>query len=215
MFILVDKPQGRTSFDLVQKVKRLYPEEKVWHGGTLDPLATWLLVIAVGKDTKKLDQLLWSPKTYITTIDFSVSTDTRDLDYRKEYKQWPVHHESSTINIDWKNILFPTVEQFHATLTSILGTHNLPLTPFSAKKIHWKKLYSYAREWTPIFLDVPMTLRSFQILDLTFPQLTVELEVGSGTYIRSIAYRLWKQFWLGWSVTMLRRIRVGNLSIPH
>ncbi len=214
MFILVDKPQWYTSHDIVDKIKRLYREDKVGHWGTLDPMATWLLVVAVGKDTKQLGQLLWSTKTYITTIDFSVSTDTRDLDYRKEHTQRPVDHTSCTIEVSWVSLPFPSVEQFHTMVQSIMGTHDLPLTPFSAKKIAGKKLYTYAREGTPIFMDVPMTVLSFQILDVTFPQLTLEIKVGSGTYIRSLGYWLGKQFGLWGTLTMLRRTKVGELSVP-
>jgi tRNA pseudouridine55 synthase len=214
MFILVDKPQWCTSHDIVDKIRRLYREEKVGHGGTLDPAATWLLVVAVGKDTKKLDMLLWAPKTYITTVDFSVSTDTWDLEYWKEYTQWPVYHNPDAIEVSWNKIIFPSIKQFHHQLTSLLGTHDIPLTPFSAKKIDGKKLYTYAREGNPIFMDVPMTVHAFHILDYTFPQLTIEIEVWSGTYIRSIGYRLGKQFGLWGTLSMLRRTKVGALSVP-
>jgi tRNA pseudouridine55 synthase len=214
MFILVDKPQWCTSHDVVDKIKRLYREEKVGHGGTLDPMATWLLVVAVGKDTKKLGQLLGATKTYTTTIDFSISTDTRDLDFRKEFTQRPVDHTTSTIEVQWVSTPFPSRQQIETTLQSIVGTHLLPLTPFSAKKIEGKKLYEYARAWTPIFMDVPMCVLSFEVLDITFPQVTIEIKVGSGTYIRSIGYRLGKQFWLGGTLSMLRRTQVGKLEVP-
>lgn len=214
MFILVDKPHWRTSHDIVDKIKRLYCEDKVGHGWTLDPSATWLLVVAVGKDTKKLWLLLWSPKTYITTIDFSILTDTWDLDYRKEFVQYSVHRAPESIEIDWTLVPFPSVAEFHEKLSSILWTHNLPLTPFSAKKVDGKKLYAYAREGTPIFMDIPMTVYSFEILDCTFPQLTIEIEVGSGTYIRSIGYWLGKQFGLWGTLSMLRRTKVAWLLVP-
>lgn len=214
MFVLVDKPQWWTSYDIVNKIHRLYPEEKVGHGWTLDPLASGLLVVAIGKDTKKLDRFLWSTKTYVTTIDFSVTTDTRDLQFRKEYTQRPVDHSSASIQIAGTPVAFPSLEQFHKALTALLWTHQLPLTPFSAKKVAGKKLYVYAREGKPLFIEVPMKVISFQILDYTFPQITVELEVGSGTYIRSIGYRLGKQFGLGWTLSFLRRTKVGMLEVP-
>ncbi len=214
MFILVDKPKWYTSHDIVDKIRRLYREEKVGHWWTLDPMATWLLVVAVGKDTKKLDQLLWCSKTYITTIDFSVATDTRDMDYRQEYKDYSVNHEEQTITVNWTVLPFPSMEKFFATLQSAIWVHDFPLTPFSAKKVNGKKLYEYARAWTPIFMDVPMCVHAFQILDVAFPQITLELHVGSWTYIRSLWYWLGKQFWLGGTLTMLRRTKVGALCVP-
>ena len=215
MFICLDKPTWVTSHDCVEKIRRIYIDQKVGHGGTLDPLATWLLVIAVGADTKKLWQLLGADKTYHATIDFSVQTDTWDTDYWKVYHQWPVDLLQQTICIDGEERLFPSKEQFDVLFSRILGTHLLPLTPFSAKKYQGKKLYEYARAWTPIYMDVPMCLKTYRIIEYTFPQISVELTVGSGTYIRSLAYRIGKQVGLWWTLTMLRRIAVGNLLVPH
>lgn len=214
MFLLVDKPQWYTSHDVVEKVKRLYRWEKVWHGGTLDPMATGLLVIAIGKDTKKLWSLLWAEKTYLATIDFSVSTDTWDMDYRQDIQQWKTDPEQEMIEVDWKLLSFPTQAQLKHALERIRGEHPLPLTPFSAKKVHGKKLYEYAREGNPLFLDVSMTLLSYTIREVSFPCVTLALTVWSGTYIRSIGYRLGKQFGLWGTLTMLRRTAVGKLNVP-
>ncbi len=215
MFILLDKPHGWTSHDIVAKIRRLYPEEKVGHGGTLDPYATWLLVVAVGKDTKKISSLLGASKTYIATIDFSLSTDTWDLQYRKEYTQRPVDHATSTIVIQWVAHAFPSPDLLTQKLHALLGEHYLPLTPFSAKKVRGKKLYEYARAGTPIFLDVPMLVKDIHLLDISFPQITVGMTVGSWTYVRSIAYRLGQQVGLWGTVTMLRRIQIGKMHVPE
>jgi tRNA pseudouridine55 synthase len=90
MLIFVDKPSGFTSGDIVRKVKKLYPKAKVGHSGTLDPMASGLLILGVGKDTKKLTQIQKLPKEYITTIDFSLETDTWDKDYYEKFNQYQV-----------------------------------------------------------------------------------------------------------------------------
>lgn len=214
MFVLVDKPQWWTSHDIVEKIRRVYGDEKVGHGGTLDPMATWLLVVAVGKDTKQLGKLLGATKSYTTTIDFSVSTDTRDMDYRKEYTQWPIESNNQTIQVAGMRRSFPSRAEIEAKLQSIQGTHLLPLTPFSAKKIDGKKLYAYAREGTPIFMDVPMSVLRYKIVELSFPKVTLELTVWSGTYIRSIGYRLGRSFGLWGTLCVLRRTSVDGLHVP-
>ncbi len=211
MLVLVDKPTGYTSFDVVKKLKRLYPGEKIGHAGTLDPLATGLLLIAIGKDTKKIDELVWLDKTYITTIDFSQKTDTRDSDYRKEHVRYTVWEE--WILIHDTLVKAPPQKLLEELLQSIIGTHLLPLTPFSAKKLKGKKLYEYAREGQPIFIDSPMELISFHTLSYEFPLYTVELKVGSGTYIRSIAHRLWEKLAVWGILISLRRVSVGKFSL--
>lgn len=214
MFLLIDKPQGKTSHDIVEKVRRLYWEDKVGHGWTLDPMATWLLIVAVGKDTKKLDSFLWAKKSYETTINCAISSDTRDLEYWKEITYRPVNEQNQTICMHWTWQSFPSQEQIYQSLSSLIWTHDIPLTPFSAKKIQGKKLYEYARAWNPVFIDIPMTVYDYELLDITFPTITIRFTVWSGTYIRSLWYRLGKQFGLWWTLTMLRRITVDAYCVP-
>ncbi len=212
MLLFVDKPQGYTSFDIIRKLQKLYPKESIGHAGTLDPMATWLLIVAIGKDTKKLTELVWMDKTYVTTIDFSQDSDTWDLEYWKTYTQFEYTREG--LSVDGKLRSAPTYEQLQDKLTCILGTHPIPLTPFSAKKVEWKKLYEYAREGNPIFMDVPMTLHAFEIISYEFPLVHLRLDVGSGTYIRSIWHRLWAEFGLWGILTQLRRTRVWTYMVP-
>lgn len=213
MFLLIDKPQWKTSHDIVEKVRRIYGDEKVGHGWTLDPMATWLLIIAVGKDTKKLDTFLWAKKTYETTINFAIHSDTWDLDYWKEISYLPINDKETMICVDWLWLPFPSLAQIENQLTSLLWTHPIPLTPFSAKKIQGKKLYEYARAWTPIFIDIPMTVYHYEVVDMTFPSITVRFTVWSWTYIRSLGYWLWKQFGLWGTLTMLRRTWIDRFSV--
>ncbi len=215
MFLLIDKPQGKTSHDIVEKVRRLYREEKVGHGWTLDPMATWLLIVAVWKDTKKLDSFLGAEKTYETTINFAISSDTRDLDYWKEIVNRPINDQEKTICINEQWLSFPTEQQIEEKLQLLIWTQQIPLTPFSAKKIQGKKLYEYAREWNPVFIDIPMTVYKYELLDISFPTVTIRFSVWSGTYIRSLGYRLGKQFGLWWTLTMLKRLSVDSWKLPE
>jgi tRNA pseudouridine55 synthase len=225
MLLLINKPSGITSHDAISAVKKHLrapardalsdaersagikpPKIKIWHAGTLDPMASGLMIAATDKDTKLLHSLTGSDKTYETTIDFSRRSDTRDLDYRKEYAILPLRKGDEGGSI-------PTQATITSHLDSIIWTHDLPLTPFSAKKVDGKKLYEYAREWKPIFLTVPMTIYGYKILDYVFPLLKVQLHVGSGTYIRSIGHRLWIQ--IGWDAILisLKRMSIGEYSL--
>lgn len=201
MLIIVDKPKWISSFDVIRALKRELQEKKIWHSGTLDPMATWLLLIWTWNDTKQLNNLIWLDKSYETTIDFSKKTDTRDMDYRQYFEE---------INVEWKDI---PAKQIKEKLDSIIPEWELPLTPFSAKKKDGKKLYELARNWNQIIENKLMKTYWYEILEYDFPILKLKLDVGSWTYIRSIWHRLWEQFWLGGILTELRRIRVWDYNL--
>jgi len=201
MLIIVDKPKWISSFDVIRALKRELWEKKIWHSGTLDPMATGLLLIWTGNDTKLLNSLIWLDKSYETTIDFSKKTDTRDMDYREYFEE---------IDIKGKDI---QIEEIEEKLNSIIPEWELPLTPFSAKKKDWKKLYELARNWNQIIENKIMKTYWYKILDYNFPTLKLELDVWSWTYIRSIWHRLGEQLWLGWILTELRRIKVWEYDL--
>lgn len=210
MLLLIDKPSGITSHDAISAAKKYIrqhfsPEKKIkiWHAGTLDPMATGLIIAATDADTKQLHTLTWSDKSYETTIDFSQRSDTWDLDYRKMLE--PI--DPST----YEDI--PPLSQIQEILDTLIGNPNLPLTPFSAKKVDGKKLYEYAREWNPIFLTVPMTIYGYKVIEYQFPLLKLKLHVWSGTYIRSIGHWLGTQIGGDAILTSLRRISISNYSL--
>ena len=169
MLIVVDKPSWISSFDVIRVLKRELSEKKIWHSGTLDPLATGLMLIWTWDDTKKLNDLIWLDKTYETMIDFSKKSDTRDMWYRDYYEE---------IDVKWKEI---PLEDIKSKLDLLIPEYELPLTPFSAKKKDWKKLYDLARKWELII----------------------------------IVFIFFFFFWLGWILTMLRRIRVGEYKLDE
>ena len=204
MFLLIDKPSWYTSYDLIHKIKKLFPKKtKIWHAGTLDPMATGLMLIAIGRDTKKLSQFVWLNKSYIATIDFSKKSDTRDMDYRACFEQ-----------LELDALTAPSLESITTLLDTKLGTSQRPLTPFSAKKVRWKKLYEYARAGEPIYIDIDMELLSYEIISYEFPTLQVRISVWSGTYIRSIAHWIWEQLGMGGILTALHRESIWSHSLP-
>ncbi len=203
MILYISKPKGFTSYDLIHKIKKLYPRKtKIGHAWTLDPMATGLMIVAIGKDTKRIRHYVWMDKVYQASIDFSKTSDTRDMDYRKDFKQLAL-----------ESLTAPTLQEIEKTLEAKIWRSRRPLTPFSARKIRGKKLYEYAREGNPIFMETEMQLLWFTILSYDFPVLEVELHVWSWTYIRSIAHWLGSQFALGWILTALHRSKVGDISL--
>jgi len=212
MFFLVNKPKWVTSHDVVDKFKRIFHWEKIWHSGTLDPMATWLLIIAVKRDsTKYLWKLLGMDKTYMTEIDFSILTDTWDMDWYDSIKKYKIIE--NWIIKDWENIVSPSLEEIEGKLKLLIPEAELPLTMFSAKKKDGKKLYELAREGIDLKLTQKMKINSYKILEYNFPKLKLKLNVGSGTYIRSIGYWLGQQFNLWWTLTMLHRESIGPFKL--
>ena len=201
MLIIVDKAKWISSFDVIRVLKRELGEKKIWHSWTLDPLATGLMLIWTWEDTKRLNDLIWLNKSYETVIDFSKKSDTWDMWYRDYYEE---------INVEWKGI---PLEDIKSKLDLLIPEYELPLTPFSAKKKDWKKLYDLARKWEQIVENRLMKTSGYEVLDYDFPELRLRLDVWSWTYIRSIWHWLGEQFWLGWILTMLRRIRVWEYEL--
>ena len=230
-FFVVNKPKGYTSHDIVEKFRKIFFSEKVWHSWTLDPMATWLLIIAVWRSsTKHLWKLLWMDKTYVTEIDFSILTDTWDMDFFKKIEKYDFEFSASKnekffLKKEEKNgkeIYYykiflkkdkPSLDEIKSKLDLLIPSAILPLTMFSAKKIKWKKLYELAREGVDLKLEKEMKINSYEILNYDFPKLTLRLNVWSWTYIRSIGYWLGQQLGLWWTLTKLHRESIGNISL--
>ena len=213
MLWIVDKPQGLTSFDIVRKFQRLYPKQKIWHGGTLDPMASWLLLIWIWKETKKLAKYQKWSKIYIANIDFSKQTDTWDLDYWEQFEEWEVVDTPLGLKKDGKIIKAPSQIQIKNLLSSLKWEVELPLPPFSAKRVKGKRLYELARSWKQINLTKKMLIYDIKLIEYTFPLLKIKVEVWWWTYIRSLAFVIGRYFGLGGTLTYLRRIQVGNIRL--
>ncbi len=205
--ILVDKPYGWTSFDVVNKLRwnlkqRLKVKNiKVGHAGTLDPLATGLLVICVGKHTKLIDSLMIGEKQYTGTILLGKTTPSYDLesDYNEEF---PTDH------ITKENIL--------EIAQSFLGEQDQVPPIFSAKQVDGKRAYDLARAGKEFELKSnKVTISSFEVDDSNFPEIHFNISCSKGTYIRSIASDFGKKLNSGGTLIALRRIRSGEQNIEN
>jgi tRNA pseudouridine55 synthase len=197
--ILVDKPGGITSHDMVSRVRKLLKEKKVGHFGTLDPLATGLMLVAVGKVTKLFPFFLLYTKIYEGCIRLGISTDTYDSEGKftsKESKNYP----------DKKNLLV-RMKRFEGEIDQVSP-------PFSAKKYKGKPLYELTRQRKSCELKINrVTVDYFKLKKYTPPHLDFAVKCSSGTYIRSLANDLGASLDCGAHLTCLRRTHIGYFSL--
>lgn len=190
--LLVDKPKGMTSHDVVDKVRRWLGERRVGHAGTLDPLATGLLLVMVGRATRLSDYLLNGEKSYQVKIQFGLETDTLDADGKVIRKfEGPL----------------PNTEDVVSTALSMSGVLSLRVPDYSAVKVDGKKLYEHARngEAVPvIFRD--MRFDAVEIMDVAEGTLTCRLDCSKGSFIRAWSSELGQRLGCGAVVSELRRL---------
>lgn len=208
--VLIDKPQGWTSHDVVAKVRRLTGVKRVGHAGTLDPLATGLLIVLVGREfTKKQDMFMKQEKEYMVTGRLGITTDSYDLDGQV------------TARSEWRGVKQIDRSQLEATLPLFLGEIDQQVPAFSAVKVQGKKLYELARRKANI-ADLPVRKvvnKELELLNVTTndetSEATFSLRVvcSSGTYIRSLVHDIGQKLKVGATVTHLRRTRIGALHI--
>lgn len=197
-FLLINKPKGITSFDVIRRVRKTLNMRKVGHAGTLDPLATGLLILALGEGTKLLEYLIKQNKTYEAEITFGSVSDTFDA-------------EGEILKISDKII---TREEIQDELRNFQGKIQQIPPKYSALKINGKKACDLARKGE----DVKMKAREIEIyeteiLDYTFPKLNLKINCSTGTYIRSIAHDLGEDLKCGGYLTALKRAKIGEYFI--
>ncbi|CAI1015928.1 MULTISPECIES: tRNA pseudouridine(55) synthase TruB [Serratia] len=198
--LLLDKPQGLSSNDALQKVKRLYNANRAGHTGALDPLATGMLPICLGEATKFSQFLLDSDKRYRVIARLGQRTDTSDAD-GQIVQERPVNF---------------TQAQLDAALDSFRGDIKQVPSMYSALKYQGKKLYEYARQG----IEVPREARSITVYDLQFirwegDELELEIHCSKGTYIRTITDDLGELLGCGAHVIYLRRLQVATYPIER
>lgn len=192
---LLDKPQGVSSNDIMQKVKRLFQANKAGHTGALDPLATGMLPICLGEATKFSQFLLDSDKRYLVTAKLGERTDTSDADGKIV--------ERRSINVEQPDIL-SALEPFRGEILQVP-------TMFSALKYNGKPLYEYARAGINVEREArPITIFELKFIDYQAPFLTLEVHCSKGTYIRTLVDDLGEALGCGAHVTMLRRLAVAD-----
>jgi tRNA pseudouridine55 synthase len=200
--LIIDKPTGITSRDAVNQVQCLLPKKtKLGHTGTLDPLASGVLVLCIGHATKFVEYVQEMTKTYRSRFQLGAKSDTDDAD--------------GTITLI-ENAIPPAIESIEKVFESMIGTIDQLPPSYSAARISGQRAYDLARKGKEVLLQ-PRKIRidSIQIHRYEYPFLDVEVTCGKGTYIRSIARDLGNQLNCGALVQELRRTRIGNFTLDH
>lgn len=171
--ILINKPKGITSRDVVNEVCKILKTKKVGHTGTLDPIASGVLVVCVGKATKLVDIITSANKEYVATVKLGLLTDTLDLDGEVLKKEKVAIRK----------------EELSKVLDSFLGTYEQEVPIYSAVKVNGKKLYEYAREGKKVNLPKRMVeIKEIELINLTDEEYKFKVLASKGTYIRSLIY---------------------------
>jgi tRNA pseudouridine55 synthase len=197
----INKPAGLTSHDVVQRVRRLVGQRRVGHAGTLDPLATGVLLVCLGQATRVAEYLMRGTKTYRATVRLGIATDTYDA-------EGAVTWESPGLDV--------SEEQIVAALARLRATTSQRPPPYSAVKQAGQRLYQLARRG--IEVEPPPRTIAIESLDLLAwqpPQVTFEVRCSPGTYVRSLAHDLGQLLGVGGHLTALVRLRSGHWRIEE
>ncbi len=201
--LLVDKPIRWTSFDVVKKIRNQHKSIKVGHAGTLDPLATGLLIICTGKKTKQIEHYQGLTKEYIGKILLGKTTPTLDL-------EMPFDSEQDISHL---------TEQAILEVVKLFIGRQLQLPPvFSAIKINGKRLYKKARKGKSIDVEIKpreIEIYAFEITDISLPEISFKVACSKGTYIRSLARDVGEKLGVGACLSALRRTKIGNFSVEN
>lgn len=196
-----DKPYTWTSFQLVKKIRYLTKAKKVGHAGTLDPLATGVLIICLGKATKKIEELQKLPKVYSGIIRLGATTPCFDLEQDID-QEYPISHITD-------DMILQATEQFVGEIQQIPPAH-------SAVKVKGKRAYQIARAGgTPEIKAKTVQIASFEITKIEMPDVHFKIVCGKGTYIRSIARDFGQQLKSGAHLTKLVREAIGNYTLDN
>jgi tRNA pseudouridine55 synthase len=205
--LLLDKPLDWTSFDVVNKIRYSILKKynikrfKVGHAGTLDPLATGLLIICVGKATKTINEYQNRSKEYTGTFTLGATTPSYDLETEVD-AIFPTEHI--------------TEEQICETAKHFVGVQQQVPPIFSALKKNGRKMYELARKGEKVEMKSrEIEIYEFEILSVNLPEVKFRVKVSKGTYIRSLAYDFGKTLGSGGYLSELRRTKIGNFSIEN
>lgn len=197
--LLINKPLHWTSFDVVRKLRSLIQIKKIGHAGTLDPLATGLLIVCTGKFTKKINEYMAQEKEYTGTITLGAVTPTYDLESLPEQQ---------------KDFSFVTEELLHTTCKQFIGDIQQLPPVFSAIKKDGVALYQLARRGEEVELKHrSIHIRLFEINKIELPQVHFKVVCNTGTYIRSLANDFGKALGCGAYLSSLCRTRIGEFAI--
>lgn len=201
IFLLINKPKDWTSFDVVAKIRNTIRIKKIGHAGTLDPLASGLLILAIGKATKKIDSMQAIDKNYIATIKLGNTTKTYDLESEEENPK------------DISNISVDNVRRVIETFKGVIK-QTPPL--YSAKKINGQRMYVYARKNEEVEIpEIEITINHIDILEYHPPFLKLDINCSKGTYIRTIANDVGVKLGCGAYLSELVRDSIGEYKLEN
>lgn len=205
--LLIDKPLGWTSFDAVKRVRGALTRRmkvkklKVGHAGTLDPLATGVMVICTGRATKRIDELQAGVKEYVATLALGATTPSFDLETEID-ATYPIGHIT-------RELVEETLRKFHGTIQQVPPA-------FSAVKIDGQRAYKMARKGqTPELKAKTLVIDDIELLEYAPDQITLRIVCSKGTYIRALARDIGEALNSGAHLTALRRTRVGDFTIDQ
>ncbi|KXB98299.1 MAG: hypothetical protein AA908_02595 [Chlorobi bacterium NICIL-2] len=197
--ILVDKQQRWTSFDVVAKLRRLLGVKKIGHAGTLDPIATGLLIVCIGRATKQVDAFQALDKEYRVEIKLGARTESDDAE-TPEYETTPIEHLQPQMIV--------------AALDRFIGTFEQIPPTYSAVHVGGKRSYQLARQGRAVALPPrTVTVHAIEGIEITLPLVRFTVRCSKGTYIRALARDLGNVLGVGAYVTALRRTAIGNYRV--
>lgn len=205
-FYLIDKPLDVTSFDVIRILRKKLNTKKMWHTGTLDPLATGGLLIAVWNYTKLIPYFEKDTKEYEFCVNFDWVSESFDLWTDVQFISKEEQKKAE------KDITKEKIKE----LLKIKFTWTIKQIPpkYSALKLWGKKALEKIKLWEQFEMKSrKVIIFKIELLDFSYPTAFIKATVSAGTYIRSIAFDLWKLLWTGWYITKLRRIKIGSLDI--
>ena len=201
--LLIDKPKGITSFDIIRRLRRGLGKKKMGHAGTLDPLASGLMIIGVGNGTKKLHEYLKLPKTYIAEVLIGEKRSTGDMEGEV---------------VESKKVESLKRAEVERVLKEMIGVLRLSVPIYSAVKVGGKRLYKEARKGRKVIIPLrDMEIKDTQLLGMKKDKdqyvLSVRFDVESGVYIRSLAEEFGRRLGYPATIKELRRIKIGDFDI--
>jgi tRNA pseudouridine55 synthase len=197
--LVIDKPAGWTSHDVVAKIRNLTGIKKVGHTGILDPFATGVLPLTMGRATRLTNYFLSSDKLYQGVIKFGYATTTFDVD-------------GEALGEDSKPNLDP--DRLSSIFSDYVGTIEQTIPPYSAKKVRGKPMYSYARKGVALEKSTKrVTIKTLRLISIEGCEVEFELECVAGTYVRSLAHDVGQDYGCGAHLVRLRRTKSGEFPI--
>ncbi|HSX38605.1 MAG TPA: tRNA pseudouridine(55) synthase TruB [Chlamydiales bacterium] len=198
--LLVNKAPSSTSFHIVSLLRRLTKEKTIGHAGTLDPFATGVMVMLIGREfTRRSNEFLLADKQYQTTLHLGIETDSYDVDGK----------------ITSRSQIIPTLVDVESVITSFQGEIFQTPPMFSAKKINGKKLYELARKAIEVERKPVKVHLKIELLSYAYPYLELLVDCSKGTYIRSLAHDIGNILQCGAHLSKLVRLRSGSFTLDE